>query len=190
MSNENQAASTAAHEEEIQALLEQGDGSLGKGEKLFGVCCAVIFLGMIGLVFINACLRYFFRSSFDPSEEWARFLFMYITFIGGIEAFYRHRHIAVDMLTSHVHGVPRKVMDVVAALLMLGALVLLFWGGIEAVRQTMDTYAVATGINMGFVNGSLPLMAGVAILIHLRDMWKLFRTPADEINPVVPKENQ
>ena len=46
---------------------------------LFQLFCAVIFLGMIGLVSYNAFLRYIFRSSFRPSEEWARFLFFYIT---------------------------------------------------------------------------------------------------------------
>ena len=58
------------------------------GELLFEIFCAVIFLGMIGLVFYNAFLRYVFGGSYPPSEEWARFLFIYITFFGAIEAFY------------------------------------------------------------------------------------------------------
>lgn len=78
------------------------------GELLFELFCAAIFLGMIGLVFFNAFLRYVFRSSFPPSEEWARFLFIYITFIGGIEAFYRHKHIAVDLLINLLRGAPRR----------------------------------------------------------------------------------
>ncbi|WP_297849460.1 TRAP transporter small permease subunit, partial [uncultured Desulfovibrio sp.] len=52
------------------------------GQLLFEIFCAVIFLGMIGLVFYNAFLRYVFSSSYPPSEEWARFLFIYITFFG------------------------------------------------------------------------------------------------------------
>ncbi|MFR1534563.1 MAG: TRAP transporter small permease [Bilophila wadsworthia] len=66
-----------------------------------------------------------FRSSFAPSEEWARFLFIYITFIGGIEAFYRHKHIAVDMFVNMISGASRKAVDIVASLFMLAALVLL-----------------------------------------------------------------
>ena len=56
------------------------------GEGAFQGFCALVFLTMIGLVFYNAILRYVFRASFAPSEEWARFLFMYITFFGAIEA--------------------------------------------------------------------------------------------------------
>ena len=71
---------------------------------------------MIGLVFYNAFLRYVFSSSYPPSEEWARFLFIYITFFGAIEAFYRNKHIAVDMFVVLLKGAPRKYVDITASL--------------------------------------------------------------------------
>lgn len=146
----------------------------------FQVFCAAVFLGMIGLVFYNAVLRYVFRSSFAPSEEWARFLFMYITFFGAIEAFYRGRHIAVDMVTAKLSGVSRKVTDIVAQVLSLCAIGLLAIGGVSLVLQTMDTYTVATGINMVFVNGTLPLMAIVVFGFYVRGLIATIRKPASE----------
>ena len=94
-------------ETETEEEIRREEAAKGKGERAFEVFCAAIFLGMIGLVFFNAFLRYVFRSSFAPSEEWARFLFIYITFIGGIEAFYRHKHIAVDMFVNLISGASR-----------------------------------------------------------------------------------
>lgn len=149
-------------------------------EFAFEIFCAAIFLGMIGLVFYNAFLRYAFGSSFAPSEEWARFLFIYITFFGSIEAFYRKKHIAVDMFVSLISGAARKTVDIVASLLGLGALALLLWGGIVLVQQTVDTNSVATGVNMAFINGTLPIMALAAIVIRGRDFIRLLRTPASE----------
>jgi TRAP-type transport system small permease protein len=146
----------------------------------FQVFCAAVFLGMIGLVFYNAVLRYVFRSSFAPSEEWARFLFMYITFFGAIEAFYRGRHIAVDMVTAKLSGVSRKATDIVAQALSLCAIGLLAIGGVSLVLQTMDTYTVATGINMIFVNGTLPLMAIVVFGFYVRELFATIRKPASE----------
>ena len=87
-----------------ELMPEKEQSNETRGELAFQAFCAVVFLTMIGLVFYNALLRYVFKSSFAPSEEWARFLFMYITFFGAIEAFYRGRHISVDMLTSMLHG--------------------------------------------------------------------------------------
>ena len=51
-------------------------------------------------------------------------------------------------------------------------------GGIDLVRQTMDTATVATGINMTFVNGTLPLMAIVVFIIRLRELVATFKRPA------------
>lgn len=167
-------------EVETEEEFRKESATKGKGERAFEFFCAIIFLGMIGLVFVNAFLRYVFRSSFPPSEEWARFLFIYITFIGGIEAFYRHKHIAVDMFVNLLEGASRKTVDIIASLFMLAALVLLLFGGISVVLQTLDTYSVATNVNMAFINGTLPVMAFAAIVIHLRDIVRLIRTPAGE----------
>ena len=153
------------------------------GELACEIFCAVIFLGMIGLVFFNAFLRYVFRSSFPPSEEWARFLFIYITFFGSIEAFYRGKHIAVDLVANMLRGASRKALDLVAQALTIAALALLFYGGIQLVLQTMDTYSVATNVNMIFINGTLPIMALVSLFIRGREFMKLLRTPAESFEP-------
>ena len=161
-----------------ELMPEKEQDNESKGEVAFQVFCASVFLGMIGLVFYNAILRYVFRAGFAPSEEWARFLFMYITFFGAIEAFYRGRHISVDMFTGMLHGVTRKTVDIVAQVLALGAVFVLVVGGITLVLQTMDTNTVATGINMTFVNGTLPLMAIVVFIIRARELIATIRRPA------------
>ena len=61
-------------------------------------------------------------------------------------------------------------------------LALLVVGGIDLVRQTMDTATVATGINMTFVNGTLPLMAIVVFIIRLRELVATFKRPASSFH--------
>ena len=157
------------------------------GELLFEIFCAVIFLGMIGLVFYNAFLRYVFGGSY-PSEEWARFLFIYITFFGAIEAFYWKKHIAVDMFVDMFSGMSRKCIEILAILLTMGALGLLLDGGITYVLQTIDTNSVATNVNMAFINSTLPIMAFTAILICLRDLIALVRRPASSFVKATEEE--
>lgn len=158
------------------------------GELLFEIFCAVIFLGMIGLVFYNAFLRYVFGGSYPPSEEWARFLFIYITFFGAIEAFYWKKHIAVDMFVDMFSGMSRKCIEILAILLTMGALGLLLDGGIAYVLQTIDTNSVATNVNMAFINSTLPIMAFTAILICLRDLIALVRRPASSFVKATEEE--
>lgn len=161
-----------------ELMPEQQQASETKGEVAFQAFCAVMFLSMIGLVFYNALLRYVFKASFAPSEEWARILFMYITFFGSIEGFYRGRHIAVDMLTGLLSGVTKKSVDIFAQLLALAALFVLAIGGVSLVNQTIDTSTVATGLNMAFVNGTLPVMAFAVIVIRGRELLRTIKKPA------------
>lgn len=142
---------------------------------LFEIFCATLFLTMIGLVFYNAVLRKVFNSSYPPSEEWARFLFIYITFFGAIEGFYHKRHIAVDMFVNMLGSAKRKICDVLAIILGICAMFLLFYGGIVNVLQTMDTYSPATGVNMSLINGTLPIMAFVGLILQIRDLIKLLK---------------
>ena len=46
--------------------------------------------------------------------------------------------------------------------------------------MTLDTYAVATYVNMALINCTLPIMALAAIVLQLRDLIRIVRTPASE----------
>ncbi len=170
-----------------ELMPEKAPASETTGELAFQAFCAIMFLSMIGMVFYNAILRYVFKSSFAPSEEWARILFMYITFFGSIEGFYRGRHIAVDMLTGMLSGITKKSVDIVAQILALAALFVLAIGGISLVNQTIDTSTVATGLNMAFVNGTLPVMAIAVIIMRGRELLRTIRKPASAFT-AKPKE--
>lgn len=170
-----------------ELMPEKEQENESKGEIAFQIFCAVVFLSMIGMVFSNAMLRYIFKASFAPSEEWSRILFMYITFFGSIEGFYRGRHIAVDMFTSLLSGATRKMVDIFAQVLGLAALGLLLVGGISLVQQTIDTATVATGLNMAFINGTLPVMAFAVIIIRGRELLRTLKKPAADFQRI-PKE--
>lgn len=160
--------------------VEPGPQKESAGEFLFQIFCAVIFLGMIGLVFYNAMLRYIFSSSYPPSEEWARFLFIYITFFGAIEAFYRKKHIAVDMFVDLFHGKARKTLDIIANVISMIVMAILLWGGVEYVMSTYDQQSVSTGVNMTFIYGTLPIMAAASLLIMIRDFIQLLKMPLSD----------
>ncbi len=147
------------------------------GQLCFEIFCAIVFLGMVGLVFYNAFLRYVFRSSFPPSEEWARFLFIYIIYYGAIEACYRKKHIAVDLLLNQLHGVARRTLELIADVCSLIALALLTAGGINILMLTYDINSVATNINMGIINSCLPIMSTIAFIITFRDFIGHLKAP-------------
>lgn len=166
----------------------KGSKAGAAGAFAFQIFCASIFLGIIGLVFFNAVLRYCFNSGYPPSEEWARFLFIYVTFFGAIEAFYRKKHIAVEIVVDMLEGNCRKAVNIIAILLSMAALALLLEGGVIYVLQTMDTYAVATHVNMALINITLPIMAAAGLVLQLRDLIGIIRTPASAFKKADPMD--
>ena len=69
-------------------------------------------------------------------------------------------------------------VDILASACSLFALGLLCYGGVVNVLQTLDTYSVATNVNMAFINGTLPIMALVGLIVELRSLVALIRRPA------------
>ena len=64
--------------------------------------------------------------------------------------------------------------------LVLLTLFILAIGGITLVQQTIDTNTVATGLNMAFVNGTLPLMAISVIIMRGYGLIKTIKKPASQ----------
>ena len=70
-------------------------------DKLFHAidCFTGILTGLMVLfVFLNVVLRTFFNSGLTWSEELARYLFVYVTYIGAISAMHSNAHLGVDTL--------------------------------------------------------------------------------------------
>ena len=96
----------------------------------------LIFAGtlMTCLVIMNVILRYVFSSGLSWSEESCRFLFIWVTFLGAIlanDAGLHGEHMRMDFIVEMFHGIPRKIVEVIALLLVLAMLGVLFVGGIE-----------------------------------------------------------
>ena len=82
------------------------------------------------------------------------------------------------MFVDLLHGAARKYVDIAATLMGMTAMGLLLYGGVINVLQTLDTYSVATNVNMALINGTLPIMAAAALLMQIGDLVALVRRPA------------
>jgi TRAP-type transport system small permease protein len=152
-------------------------GLMRQLEVLIGVILAV----MVVLVFGNVVLRYGFNSGIAISEEVSRYLFVWLTFLGAIVAVHEHAHLGVDSL---VRVLPRwgKLFCVIASeLLMLLAVVLLFWGSWKQTLINFGTKSPVAEVSLALVYVA-GLVASVAMFgLILRNLYKiLFIGVADE----------
>ncbi len=104
---------------------------------------ATMLTMMVVMVFGNVVLRYGFNSGIVVSEEAARFLFVWLTFIGAIVAMRENAHLGVDSLVRKANTRGKKWMFGISCILMLGCCVLLFIG---SYKQTVINWTVPSAV--------------------------------------------
>ena len=113
---------------------------------------------MVLFVFLNVVLRTFFNSGLTWSEELARYLFVFVTYIGAISA------MGVDTLISRMKPQVQMVMYVVSQLIIMALMVILVQGSLKMVAQNTQSRTAALGIPYAFLY-AVGILTGVAIAI-------------------------
>lgn len=101
--------------------------------------CAMIFL----FIFVMCLLQIFFRNIvYLPvpwTEEFARVGLIYLTFFGAAVGLRNMAHPSVDFFTKKLPLRPRKIMDIVAELLVMAvSVVFIVYGGQYVLRMVND----------------------------------------------------
>lgn len=136
----------------------------------------VSFSLMVVFVFTNAVLRYVANSGITQVEELGRYLFVWISFLGAIAAYKEKRHVGISLLLDHLSGIPKTILTTAGYLVIIGTLVVVFWGSLLYVRTTAASLGPATGIPLACVSISLTIMILAIAGIVLSDMVRYYRS--------------
>jgi TRAP-type C4-dicarboxylate transport system permease small subunit len=147
---------------------------------------------MVVLVFGNVVLRYVFNSGIAVSEEMARWLFVWLCFMGAVVALKEGAHMGTDMLLSRLPLAGRKACAVLGHGLMLYLTWLFFDGSWQQARINLDMQAPVTGLPVAIFYGSgviFSVFAGLLLLLQLLRMLT-GRVREDELVMVKESEEQ
>ena len=106
--------------------------------------------GMVALVFLNVVMRYLFDSGITWSEELARYMFVWIVFLGAVVAAKEKGHLGVDILTANVPKPVQKVLSLIANTLVIFVLILFIDGLWKMIDLNQMVVGPATGIPVAF----------------------------------------
>lgn len=144
-------------------------------DRVLFVVIGLLLAAMVVDVTIQVFYRYVIQDPPTWTEELARYIFAWTIFLAVALAFGRGVHIVVDALVAAVPRVVRRVLLIVANLLVLGFLLVLVWQGINMVGLTANTTSTAMGLNMGIVYASLPTGAAISALYVALTLVNLVR---------------
>lgn len=125
-------------------------------------CLVVVLTAMVAAIGAQVVARYIFNAPFSWSEELARYLFLWVVFLGASQAMRRHEHIAVGLLIDRLPLRLRQMVIVLLNGLIASFLAVLVLQGWKIVGVVAPLKSIALKVTMAVVY--LPLVVGGAIM--------------------------
>ena len=132
----------------------------------------VVFTAMaalIGVITLQIVSRVLF-TAVGWTEEVARFLLVWITFLAATLAFRRGRHIAVTFVVDVLPGLPRRLARLAALLVSLGFLLALVAIGWEYMQVQSFQKSASLRLSMTWVYAVIPAAAAIMAWYALVDI--------------------
>jgi TRAP-type C4-dicarboxylate transport system permease small subunit len=149
--------------------------------------CMVV---MVTLVFGNVVLRYAFNSGITVSEEVSRWLFVWLTFLGGVVALREHGHLGTEVLVAHLGSGGKKLCLVAGYALMLLTCAMLLTGALAQTQINWAVSASSSGASMAWFYGVGVVFSVSAAAILLNDLFKLLSGRASDADLIIIKESE
>ncbi|MCY7307014.1 MAG: TRAP transporter small permease [Rhodoferax sp.] len=140
----------------------------GPGTRLLEVVCAGLLACMVILLFIQVVSRYGLHNPPDWTEELARTVFVYLTFVGGALAVARNAHLKVD---SAVKLLPDNVQPWIRLLTNLIAIVflgyVLYYSSIMLPRLAFQPLTALPFLSKAWFFAAVPVGCSLMLLYEL-----------------------
>lgn len=109
------------------------------------------------IVFINVAMRYLTNDSIVWSEEVARYLMVWLTFLGIGLVLRLGGHMAIETLQDALPPAGARATRVVVAILIAGFCLVMVWVGVIYVDRTSVQSTAVTEIPFSYIAAAVPL---------------------------------
>ncbi|WP_291326375.1 TRAP transporter small permease [Desulfovibrio sp. UCD-KL4C] len=131
---------------------------------------------MLGLIFFQVVSRYFFGHTFEWSEELARFLFVWVVFLGSALIMGESGHLAVQILPNKFKGTGLGVaIEILINLCSYAFTLLLLIQGAKMTSVMTFQIAPGLGISMSIVYSIIPISASLMMLYLFKDTVRIVK---------------
>ena len=146
---------------------------------LAGKLATFALVVMTTIVTIHVFMRYGFNYSFHWTEEVARDLMVWMTFLYFPMGHKRGMNIAVEFAVAPwVNTMAGKVLKLLIEMLSLTVLSVCLWLSFGLVQRGMGTSSQALQITMGYVYMVVPVCFSLTILCSIENLLRLAMTVA------------
>lgn len=148
-------------------------GGLLKGIKLL---LTVLVTALCIVVFGNVISRYFLHFALAWSDEAARFLFIWVTFLGAILANAKNEHMNLDIVIQKVPAKLGKTILILANIVVLVILAFVLKGGTTITIENLEWMSPAMEISYGMVFSIVPISCVILMLQTLAKLYGIIKS--------------
>lgn len=138
---------------------------------------ALIMTAMLVVVSAQVWYRFVLNNPLAWSEELARYLFVWISFLGSAVGVRMRVHLGIDLIDKILTSGGRTVMTVLVNLLIQIFLVVVIFWGIKILKVVQFQKSASMGIPMTWPYLAVPVGSGLMLLNSLRLTWDVLFTP-------------
>lgn len=154
---------------------------MGFANKILSAVITVLFTLLVLVTFGQVIFRYLIGYSLYWSEEAARYLFVWITFLGSAVALQKGVHIGFDVLLEEFPPKIRRWVLLSGDVSVIAFLLFLTYQGIQMARVNMIQQSPALELPMGLIMAAIPLGSALMAFFMMVGTIRRFRTnPASE----------
>lgn len=133
----------------------------------------ILFLSTLTvLVPIEVFLRYLFGKSLYITEEFTRYLMVWVVFLASSLALREDSHISIGILVNRFRGRTRSWLNLIAQALLIFFLIFLIIEGFIALRFQMDQIIPSLGLPIFWFYLAIPVGSFLMILNLLPKIWE------------------
>lgn len=142
---------------------------LNNSIKVLTILCLSV---LIILVPIEVFLRYLFGKSLYITEEFTRYLMVWVVFLASSLALKEDSHISIGILVNRFQGRTRSWLNLIANMLLVTFLVFLIIEGVIALSFQMDQIIPSLGLPIFWFYLAIPVGSVLMILNLLPKIWE------------------
>lgn len=139
----------------------------------------VIFSAMLLLAIAQILFRYVFNFSVPWTEEVARWLFVWMIFLGSSLMLKEHGHLKITMIRDILPPPVQKVVDLIMSVLGLVFIIGIFFGSLQMISSVQNVNAGSFSLSVKYLYLVLPISMSLMTFVFGRrvilDVITIFR---------------
>ncbi|MGX9901562.1 TRAP transporter small permease [Arthrobacter sp. SA17] len=149
------------------------DKVLGFVDQVLLWVCSLLFVGVVGVVLSSVFFRYILNASLSWGEELARYLSIWLVFLGLTCAHRRSEHPALQSLLGRIPGFSPEVARRIGELFTVIVSFAVVWYGAEGTAANFDRNQVSPALQIQIAWAYLAIPVGFA-LMGLQGIVRMF----------------